>query len=112
MTDEEFDWVTERMWETALFAVNRKIASGKVKEEEKERLYRAREQLCHMLRLIKEENNQIKLLPEKLKLSKIPRHNVQLFLQFKDEFRWQDVNFREIEFDEQDIMRSAQVLPE
>jgi len=112
MTDEEFAWVRERMWETALFAVNRKIASGDVKEEEKEPLFRAQDQFCHMLGLVKDENNQVKTLPEKLKLSKIPRHNVQLFLQFKDEFRWRDVNFRNIEFDEQDIMRSAQVLPE
>lgn len=111
MTGEEFDWVGKRMWEAALFAVNQKFKSGKVQSEEMELLKIHQEQLCQLLGLV-EESDQIYYLPEKLDLSKIPRHNVELFLRFKNQVRWRKINFETIEFDYQNIMNAAQILPE
>lgn len=112
MTEPEFDWVSKRLWEASLFAVNQKLKSGKVRPEEKDSLIQARERLCQLLGLYKEEPGNVQYFPEKLDITKIPRHNVELFLRFKNEVRWRRINFSNVEFDYDDIMNAAQALPE
>jgi len=111
MTEEEFNWVKKQIWEAALFAVNRKFESGKVRPEEKASLSDIRERLCWGLLLYK-ETDKVEYFPEKLDTSRIPRHNVELFLRFKNEIRWRRISFEQMEFDYQDIMNAAQALPE
>ncbi len=111
MTEEEFDWVKQRMFEVALFAVSEKIKSGQVQAEEKDQLLMARDQLCRVLDFYK-ETDKIEYFPEKLDPSRIPRWNVELFLRVKNEFRYRKINFENIKFDSQDISRAAQDLPE
>lgn len=110
MRFEEYDWVQARLYEAALFAANRKWEMGKFTPEEKPVLEAARDQLAFMLGLEDEKTG--KTLPEKLEIKNIPRTNVQLFLKFKEEARYQRVDFSKVQFDEQDIMSAAQVLPE
>ncbi len=108
---KEFDWVKQRLWEAALFAVLRQLKSGKVKPEEKDQLMTNRNTLCWMLDF-KKDANPIQYFPEKLDTSKIPRANVELFLKFKNEVRWRNLNFEKIELDNRDILNAAQALPE
>ncbi len=110
MRETEFNWVRDRLFEAALFAVNRKLSSGKYTPEEEEKLKRIQQQLCWGLGL--KQDNPLKFFPEKLDISKIPRHNVELFLKYKDKVRWRKVNFEGIEFDYNDIMGYAKILPE
>jgi len=111
MTEDEFTWVRDRMFEAALFALNRKLSSGKLPEKEQADLERTRQEICTVLGLF-EDKNPPAYHWEKLDLKKLPRRNVVLFLRLKNEVRYRYVNFTNVEFDEQDIMKSAQDLPE
>ena len=111
MRDEEFIWVQTRLFETALFVLNRKFAAGDIKPEQKVILEGAREQLCFVLGFYKESPGKIEYFPEKLNLNNVPRGNVALFLKFKDEVRYSKINFEHVEFNEPDILNAAQQLP-
>jgi len=111
MREEEFEWVRNRLFEAALFALNRKLARDKMTPEEKDALLGIRNQLCWVLHLHKDANPP-EYYPEKLDTSRIPRHNIDLFLRFKNEVRYPQVNFTKVEFDRQDLMKAAQDLPE
>jgi hypothetical protein len=111
MREEEFEWVKSRLFEAALFALNRKMAKDKMTAEEKDTLVGMRNQLCIINGLYKDANPP-EYYPEKLEVSRIPRHNIDLFLRFKNEARFRRVNFNKVEFDYQDVMKAAQDLPE
>lgn len=112
--EDEFEWVSKRLWEVALFAVNIKWRAKDFNSpEEKERLKRIRDKLSEMNGLYESDKEGKWIFhPERLNTKNIPRHNVELFLKLKDEVRWEDVNFRYITFDNEAILKEAQRLPE
>jgi hypothetical protein len=111
MRHEEFNWIMERVQEAALFCVNRKWNHQSISSEELPHLKRTRRGLCRNLKLEEEIDNELVFYPERLDITKIPRCNVELFLEMKDQVRWVHIDFRQISFDEEDIMRAAQELP-
>ena len=111
MDENQFFWVRDRMFEAALFALNRKLSAGQLTEKEKAKLKRTREEICNVLGLVEDKNPPVYHW-EQLDLKKLPRHNVKLFLRLKDEVRYRYLDFTKLEFDEQDIMKAAQDLPE
>jgi hypothetical protein len=111
MTEKEFDWVQKKLFETALFAINRKYQSGDITEQEKEPLKKAQEQICWVLGFYK-DGNPPDYFPEKLDAQGVSRFNVELFLKFKAEVRFQGIDLTKVNFNHDDIMRAAQPLPE
>lgn len=108
--EEEFNWVQNRLFEAALFTLNRKFKSGDYTPEEEEPMNMTREQLCLLLGLWEEKEAKMNFYPEKLKLKNIPRNNIELFLKNKDKVIYSKFRFDKMQFNEQDIMNAAQEL--
>ena len=115
MTDEELSWVARRTMEAGLFAVNRKWETRQGTPEERERIKQLRQDLAGNVGLSEgnpPEKGGTKYFPERLDASKIPRHNLVLFLDHSGEIIWSGINFFYLTFDREDILRAAQALPE
>ncbi len=111
MTEEEFDWVREQLFKAALFSINRKFATKTVSDAELPVMTRAQQSICRNLGLLEDKEGYTDYYPERLNIKEIPRCNVELFLEMKDQVRWTYVNFSSVNFDNQDIVRAAQALP-
>jgi len=111
MTEEEFDWVKTRVWESALFVVNC-LVNNSPNHPQRELLIRTQERLCQLLHLDEEEKEGDKYCPERLNLKNIPRSNIELVLDKKDKVHWQDVPFDRLDIDPDLVMKCARQLLE
>ena len=112
MTEDEFNWIKKRVWESALFVINCQL-NNSPNHPQKELLIRTQQALCRLLKLYQEENQGYKYLPQKLNLKNIPRSNIELILKNKNRIRWQDVHFEKLDIDDELVMKCAsQLLPE
>ncbi len=119
ISKREANWISDRMMETALFAINRKLETGPSAEWEIKHMPHLRDNIAKNLSVIDydEDGNQIPD-PDHVDLTRVSQHNLRLFLKDPEKFRYFSVNFNPsgtvMQFDTLDILQNAQAegLPE
>jgi len=114
ITEEEFFWTADRMFEAALFCVEYALENQKLDGSEKKHLEGIKKQLYEQTK-VEEQIEEGTFVFDKGRLNYIlatvPRNNLELFLDYYHEFNWHKIHFKTreitINFDREAILKAA-----
>lgn len=114
ITEEEFYWTADRLFEASLFCVENKFKNEQLEKKQRKHLKGIRTQLYKLTGVTQDLENGSILFDEGLLnaiLARIPRRNIELFLDHCPDFEWHKIHFKtriiKISFDRDAILAAA-----